>query len=117
MSGCDSQKAEASKDNISTNSIDEGLPRELSQLSLSSASSQDEFYCDKGHSETALKNIYGYYQAQQLCDVVLIAGGTRLVVTMTKFLCFLCSKYLGVLLDTDMKFHGQCGRRWDGLVK
>lgn len=79
MSGCDSQKPESSKDNISTNSIDEGLPRELSQLSLSSASSQDEFYCDKGHSEVTLKNIFQYFQSQKLCDVALIAGGCRFV--------------------------------------
>lgn len=79
MSGCDSQKAESSKDNVSTVSIDEGLPRELSQISLSSASSQDEFFREKGHAEIALKNIFGYYQAQKLCDVFLIAGGCRLV--------------------------------------
>lgn len=77
MSGCGTQNAEASKDNISTTSIDEGLPRELSQLSLSSASSQDEFFCDKSHSESTIKNIFGYYQAQKLCDVALIAGGCR----------------------------------------
>lgn len=77
MSACDSQKAEPTKDNVSTNSVDEGLPRELSQLSLSSASSQDEYYCDKGHSEITLKNIFSYYQSQKLCDVVLIAGGCR----------------------------------------
>lgn len=79
MSGCDSQKPESTKDNISTNSIDEGLPRELSQLSISSSTSQDEFFCDKGHSEYMLKNIFGYLQAQKLCDVALIAGGSRLV--------------------------------------
>lgn len=81
MSGCDSQKAEASKDSIllSTNSIDEGLPRELSQLSLSSASSTEEFFCDKGHADTALKNIFSYFQSQKLCDVTLVAGGCRFV--------------------------------------
>lgn len=79
MSTSDTQKPETSKDNISSNSIDEGLPRELSQLSLSSAASQDEFFCDTGHSGAALKNIFGYYQSQKLCDVVLIAGGCRFV--------------------------------------
>lgn len=79
MSASDAQKAEASKDNISNNSIDEGLPRELSQLSLSSASSQEEFFCNKGHSGLALKNIFSYYQSQKLCDVALIAGGCRFV--------------------------------------
>lgn len=77
MSNSDSQKPEAAKDNVSTNSIDEGLPRELSQLSLSSGSNPDEFHCNKGHSESTMKNIYGYYQAQKLCDVALIAGGCR----------------------------------------
>ncbi|KAI8421797.1 hypothetical protein MSG28_009754 [Choristoneura fumiferana] len=101
MSGCDSQKAEASKDNISTNSIDEGLPRELSQLSLSSASSQDEFYCDKGHSETALKNIYGYYQAQKLCDVVLIAGGTR--IPAHKIVLSSCSEYFAAMFTGSLR--------------
>lgn len=79
MAACDSQKQETSKDNISTTSIDEGLPRELSQLSLSSATSQDESFSDKGHADATLKNIFGYFQAQKLCDVALIAGGCRLV--------------------------------------
>lgn len=79
MSVNDSQKPETSKDNISNNSIDEGLPRELSQLSISSVSSQDEFFCDKGHSGSALKNMFGYHQSQKLCDVALIAGGCRFV--------------------------------------
>lgn len=79
MAACEPQKPECSKDNISTNSIDEGLPRELSQLSLSSATSQDELFSDKGHSDSTLKNIFGYFQAQKLCDVALIAGGCRLV--------------------------------------
>lgn len=77
MSLSNSQKADASKDNISNNSIDEGLPRELSEISLSSTSSQDEIYCDKNHPENTLKNIYSYYQSQKLSDVVLIAGGCR----------------------------------------
>lgn len=77
MAASESQKVEASKDNVSTDSVDEGLPRELSQLSLSSSSSQDEFFCDKGHPELTLKNIYGYYQSQKLCDVALIAGSCR----------------------------------------
>lgn len=77
MSACETQKGEASKDNISNNSIDEGLPRELSQLSLSSNTSQEEFYCDKGHSDSTLKSIYDYYQSKKLSDIVLIAGGRR----------------------------------------
>lgn len=77
MSGNEPQKSEASKDNVSNNSIDEGLPRDLSQLSFSSGSNPDDFHCNKAHSETTLKNIYGYYQAQKLCDVVLIANGCR----------------------------------------
>lgn len=76
MSNCDSQRPETAKDNVSTNSIDEGLPRELSQLSLSGGN-PEEINCHKGHSETTMKNIYGYYQAQQLCDVTLIADGCR----------------------------------------
>lgn len=83
MAACEPQKSECSKDNISTNSIDEGLPRELSQLSLSSATSQDELFSDKGHSVSTLKNIFGYFQAQKLCDVALIAGGCRLVCLFT----------------------------------
>ena len=77
MSACETQKTEAAKDNVSTHSVDEGLPRELSQLSLSSASNSDEFHCNKGHSEITMKNMFGYYQSQKLCDVALIAGGCR----------------------------------------
>lgn len=85
MSACESQKTEASKDNVSTHSVDEGLPRELSQLSLSSASNPDEFHCNKGHSEITMKNIFGYYQSQKLCDVSLIAGGCRQVLYLKIF--------------------------------
>ncbi|CAH2047275.1 unnamed protein product, partial [Iphiclides podalirius] len=101
MSACESQKSETAKDNISTNSIDEGLPRELSQLSLSSASSQDEFYCDKGHSETALKNIYGYYQSQKLCDVVLIASGCR--IPAHKVVLSSCSEYFAAMFTGSLR--------------
>ncbi|CAG9787729.1 unnamed protein product [Diatraea saccharalis] len=101
MSDCDSQKPECSKDNISTNSIDEGLPRELSQLSLSSASSQDEFYCDKGHSETALKNIFQYFQSQKLCDVTLIAGGCR--IPAHKVMLASCSEYFAAMFTGSLK--------------
>lgn len=76
MAASESQKPDGFKDNISNNSIDEGLPRELSQLSLASAASQDEF-TDKGHAENTLKNVCSYYQSQKLCDIVLIAGGCR----------------------------------------
>lgn len=88
MSACDPQKSETANDNVSTNSIDEGLPREFSQISLTSTSSQDEFY-NNGHSEVALKNIYGYYRSQKLCDVVLIAEGCRWVPLI--FLCLVQS--------------------------
>ncbi|KAL0830632.1 hypothetical protein ABMA28_002774 [Loxostege sticticalis] len=101
MSGCDSQKPESSKDNISTNSIDEGLPRELSQLSLSSASSQDEFYCDKGHSEITLKNIFQYFQSQKLCDVALIAGGCR--IPAHKVMLASCSEYFAAMFTGSLR--------------
>ncbi|XP_028175970.1 kelch-like protein 5 isoform X1 [Ostrinia nubilalis] len=101
MSGCDSQKAESSKDNISTNSIDEGLPRELSQLSLSSASSQDEFYCDKGHSEITLKNLFQYFQSQKLCDVALIAGGCR--IPAHKVMLASCSEYFAAMFTGSLR--------------
>ncbi|KAH9627698.1 hypothetical protein HF086_016852 [Spodoptera exigua] len=102
MSASETQKPESSKDNISSNSIDEGLPRELSQLSLSSGSSQDEFFCDTGHSGAALKNIFGYYQSQKLCDIVLIAGGCR--IPAHKILlasCKLREETVEVLLSTS----------------
>ncbi|KOB76183.1 Kelch-like protein 5 [Operophtera brumata] len=89
MAASESQKPECSKDNISTNSIDEGLPRELSQLSLSSATSQDELFSDKGHSDSTLKNIFGYFQAQKLCDVALIAGG--------------CSEYFAAMFTGSLR--------------
>ncbi|RVE44844.1 hypothetical protein evm_010499, partial [Chilo suppressalis] len=101
MSGCDSQKPEGSKDNISTNSIDEGLPRELSQLSLSSASSQDEFYCDKGHSEVTLKNLFHYFQSQKLCDVALIAGGCS--IPAHKIILASCSEYFAAMFTGSLK--------------
>ncbi|XP_026748878.1 kelch-like protein 5 [Galleria mellonella] len=101
MSGCDSQKPECSKDNISTTSIDEGLPRELSQLSLSSTSSQDEFYCDKGHSDSTLKNIYQYFQAQKLCDVALIAGGCR--IPAHKVMLASCSEYFAAMFTGSLR--------------
>ncbi|XP_038214043.1 kelch-like protein 5 isoform X1 [Zerene cesonia] len=101
MSTCDTQKAEASKDNVSQNSIDEGLPRELSQLSLSSGSSPDEFHCHKGHSETTLKNIFGYYQAQKLCDVVLIAGTCR--IPAHKIVLVSCSEYFAAMFTGSLQ--------------
>lgn len=101
MSGSDSHKSETTKDNISTNSIDEGLPGELSQLSLSSSSSQDEFFCDKGHAEVALKNIYGYYQSQKLCDVFLIADGCR--IPAHKVLLASCSEYFAAMFTGSLR--------------
>ncbi|XP_034829155.1 kelch-like protein 5 [Maniola hyperantus] len=101
MSNSDSQKPEAAKDNVSTNSIDEGLPRELSQLSLSSGSNPDEFHCNKGHSESTMKNIYGYYQAQKLCDVALIAGGCR--IPAHKVVLASCSEYFAAMFTGSLR--------------
>ncbi|GBP42338.1 Kelch-like protein 5 [Eumeta japonica] len=101
MSGCDSQKPETSKDNISSSSVDEGLPREFSHLSLSSSTSQDDVYNDKGHSENTLKNIHAYYHAQKLCDVVLIAGGNR--VPAHKVVLASCSEYFAAMFTGSLR--------------
>lgn len=77
MSACDTPKADTMKDNVSRNSVDEGLPRELSSISIASGNIQDDVFCARGHPQHTLKNIFGYYQTKKLCDVVLIAGGTR----------------------------------------
>ncbi|XP_013138064.1 PREDICTED: kelch-like protein 5 [Papilio polytes] len=100
MSACDPQKSETANDNVSTNSIDEGLPREFSQISLTSTSSQDEFY-NNGHSEVALKNIYGYYRSQKLCDVVLIAEGCR--IPAHKVVLSSCSEYFAAMFTGSLK--------------
>lgn len=101
MSTTKSQRAECSRDNISTNSIDEGLPRDISQLSLTSVSSQDEVYCDKEHSENTLKNIFGYYEAQKLSDVILIAGGIR--IPTHKVVLASCSEYFSVMFTGSLR--------------
>ncbi|XP_039755120.1 kelch-like protein 5 [Pararge aegeria] len=101
MSNCESQKPEAAKDNVSTNSIDEGLPRELSQLSLSSGSNPDEYHFNKGHSESTMKNIYGYYQSQKLCDVTLIAGGCR--IPAHKVVLASCSEYFAAMFTGSLR--------------
>ncbi|XP_052740873.1 kelch-like protein 5 isoform X2 [Bicyclus anynana] len=101
MSNCDVKKPETAKDNVSTNSIDEGLPRELSQLSLSSGSNPDEYHCNKGHSETTMKNIYGYYQAQKLCDIALLADGCR--IPAHKVVLASCSEYFAAMFTGSMK--------------
>ncbi|XP_041980208.1 kelch-like protein 5 [Aricia agestis] len=101
MSGCDNRKGENSKDNISTISADEGLPRELSQISLSSESNSEECHCDEKHSESTLKNIYGYYQSQKLCDVVLIAGECR--IPAHKVVLASCSEYFAAMFTGSLR--------------
>ncbi|XP_037969431.2 kelch-like protein 5 isoform X1 [Plutella xylostella] len=100
MAASESQKPDGFKDNISNNSIDEGLPRELSQLSLASAASQDEF-TDKGHAENTLKNVCSYYQSQKLCDIVLIAGGCR--IPAHKVVLASCSEYFAAMFTGALR--------------
>lgn len=90
------------KDNVSRTSVDEGLPRELSQLSLSvSTTSQDESYSYKGHSDVTLRNMYGYFQAKKLCDVVLIAGGCR--IPAHKLVLAASSEYFGAMFTGALR--------------
>lgn len=51
------------------------LYRDPSFASLGTSSSgQDEFFSCLEHAENALKQMETYFENQQLCDVVLIAG-------------------------------------------
>ncbi|KPJ19785.1 Kelch-like protein 5 [Papilio machaon] len=100
MSARDPLNSETAIDNVSTNSTDEGLPRDFSQISLTSTSKQDEFYSN-GHSELALKNLYGYYRSQTLCDVVLIAEGCR--IPAHKVVLSSCSEYFAAMFTGSMK--------------
>lgn len=63
------------------------LYRDPSFASLGTSSSgQDEFFSCLEHAETALKQMETYFENQQLCDVVLIAGvdGKRWVAATVK---------------------------------
>lgn len=53
---------------------DEPLPRDYSLVSITSSSSQDEYFKCVDHAESTLKRMQNYLDNQQLCDVVLIAG-------------------------------------------
>lgn len=52
----------------------DSLTRDYSLGSLTSAVSQDEYFRCRDHAESVLKRMQIYFDNQQLCDVVLIAG-------------------------------------------
>lgn len=75
-------KDSSGQDNESLAADTPSLYRDPSFASLGTSSGQDEFFACLEHAEHALKQMENYFQNQQLCDVVLIAGvdGKRWVV-------------------------------------
>ncbi|CAD7093339.1 unnamed protein product [Hermetia illucens] len=53
---------------------DDSITRDLSMASITSSGSQEEYFRCRDHSESILKRMHNYFESEQLCDVVLIAG-------------------------------------------
>ena len=74
-----SYKGNSSHDSI-TNSArislitEDFLKRDYSSVSITSSTSQDEFFLSPDHADTTLRRMQHYLDTKQLCDVILVAG-------------------------------------------
>lgn len=69
----------------------------LSELSLSSLASHDEFFISYQHAEISFAKMESYFLKEQLTDVVLIAGNHRIFFFL---LCNCFHYYLMFLTST-----------------
>ena len=74
MSLKDSPSHESTISRLSYAGNDGSLGRDQSFASLTTTTSQDECFSCADHASNALKQMQTYFDNQQLCDVILIAG-------------------------------------------
>lgn len=99
----------ASNDRISNATSTSTLSKEFSLSSIKSADTMDNFtdsgYFCKGpeHFETLVQQMQTYWQAAQLCDVVLIAGCDGRKISAHRVVLASASPYFGAMFTGSLR--------------
>lgn len=79
------------------------ITRDLSELSISSSSSQEHSYKCVNHAENSLNKMQTYLNNGQLCDITLIAGNDGTRVLAHRLVLSSCSEYFSVMFTGSLK--------------
>lgn len=82
---------------------EEKISRDISQLSLSSTSSQEQSYKCYNHAENSLIKMQAYLNNGQLCDITLVAGNDGTKVSAHRLVLSACSEYFSVMFTGNLK--------------